>query len=296
MSPTLLAALGPLAPLVVDGIRDIGVAGDGRVWRRTTGGFERTELTLTPRETRHIGVGLIELGGGRVDDAKPLGDSAIAGEVRAHLALPPIARVGPLLSLRFPRANPITERDIRQIGRWSWSDLRYESVLVVGATGSGKTSVAEMLLAHVPPTERIVVIEDIPEMTLRHPHAIALATRAPNTDGAGAVTMGSLVRESLRMSPDRLVIGEVRGREIVELLLALTAGHRGLATVHAQTLDDVPGRLCALGMVAGIDHSTVLRLASLAFTRVILCRREIDGFTADLAVVRPGSATFELDR
>ena len=151
------------------------------------------------------------------------------------------------------------------------------SVLVAGATGSGKTTVTEILVERVPSHERIVVIEDIPELSVRHPHAVSMTTRPPNAERAGHVTMGELVREAMRMSPDRIVVGEVRGSEIIDLLLALTAGHRGFSTIHARSLDDIPERLMALGMIAGVSPSTVARLAAVAFSHVVLCERTPSG-------------------
>ena len=277
MNPTLHAALGVLSSLVDSDVTDLCVGGDGTVWTRRAGGFEPAASRLEPREARRIGVGLVELTGGRVDDAKPTGDAALAGNIRAHVVLPPIARGSTIISLRFPRTVPLTENNFEVEPPDLWDVLAGASVLVAGATGSGKTTVTEILLTRIPTHERIVVIEDIPELSVRHPHAVSLTTRSPNAERAGEVTMGELVREALRMSPDRIVVGEVRGTEIVDLLLALTAGHRGFSTIHARTLDDVPERLMALGMIAGVSPSTVARLAAVAFSHVVLCERTPNG-------------------
>lgn len=276
VSPTLHAALGALGGVVDSDVRDLCVDGNGVVWVRRTGGFDDSGIRLEPREARRIGVGLVELTGGRVDDAKPTGDSALAGDIRAHVVLPPISRGSALISLRFPRAVPLRESDFVVEDEDLWDSLGGRSVLVAGATGSGKTTVTELLLARVPPNERVVVIEDIPELSVRHPHAVSMTTRPPNAEGAGRVTMSELVREALRMSPDRIVVGEVRGAEIIDLLLALTSGHRGLSTIHARSLNEVPDRLIALGMMAGVDPTTVARLVAVAFSHVLLCER-IDG-------------------
>jgi len=277
MSPTLNAFLGPLASAVDDDVRDVCVTGDGRVWRREGRGFVATDIIVDPREARRIGVGLVETAGGRVDDARPFGDAALAGEVRIHVALPPIARDGAALTLRFPRQNPVTVGDYAVDDDWDWRELVDQSILITGATGSGKTTLIEFLMSHAPTSERIVVIEDIPEISPRHPHAVFLCTRAANAEGAGHVSMSTLVRESLRMSPDRIVLGEVRGVEIVDLLVALTAGHLGLSSLHARSLRDVPERLTALGMVAGLAPETVARLAAVAFDRIIHCERTASG-------------------
>ena len=266
------------------------------MWRSAGRGFVATDIIVDPREARRIGAGLVETAGGRVDDARPLGDAALAGEVRIHVALPPIARDGAILTLRFPRHNPVTAEDYAVDDDWDWGELVNQSILITGATGSGKTTLIEFLMARAPTSERIVVIEDIPEISPRHPHAVFLCTRAANAEGAGHVTMSALVRESLRMSPDRIVLGEVRGAEIVDLLVALTAGHLGLSSLHARSLGDVPERLTALGMVAGLAPETVARLAAVAFDRVIHCERTTNGSRLSSGVFRRVGDRLEVAR
>lgn len=296
MSPTLSTALGPLASAVDDDVRDLCVTGDGRVWRSDGHGFSATDITVDPREARRIGVGLVDTAGGRVDDARPLGDAALAGQVRVHVALPPVARDGAIVTLRFPRHIPVTVEDYLVDSDWNWGDLVNQSILITGATGSGKTTLLELLMAQIPLAERIVVIEDIPEISQRHPHAVFLCTRAANAEGAGQITLSALVRESLRMSPHRIVLGEVRGAEIVDLLVALTAGHPGLSSLHARTLSEVPERLIALGMIAGLDPDTVARLATVAFDRVIHCERTTTGIHLSSGVLRRAGDVLEVAR
>lgn len=286
MSPTLSSVLGPLASIVDDDVRDLCVTGDGRVWRSNGRGFVETDVIIDPREARRIGVGLVETAGGRVDDARPLGDAALAGQVRVHVVLPPVARDGALVTLRFPRHNPVTTADYVVDSNWDWGELVNQSILITGATGSGKTTLIELLISRIPNSERILVIEDLSEISSRHPHAAFLSTRAANAEGAGQVTMGALVRESLRMSPDRIVLGEVRGAEIIDLLVALTAGHSGLSSLHARTLDEVPERLTALGMIAGRDPATIARLATVAFDRIIHCERTESGIRLSSGILR----------
>jgi len=296
MSPALNAALGPLAYVVDDDVRDLCVTGDGRVWRSDGRGFVETDITVDPREARRIGVGLVETAGGRVDDARPLGDAALAGQVRVHVVLPPVARGGPVVTLRFPRHNPVTTDDYLVDSEWDWEGLVNQSILITGATGSGKTTLLELLMSRIPASERILVIEDIPEITPRHSHAVFLCTRAANAEGAGQVTMGALVRESLRMSPNRIALGEVRGAEIIDLLLALTAGHPGLSSLHARTLGEVPERLTALGMIAGRDPVTIARLATVAFDRIIHCERTESGIRLSSGVLRRVGDVLEVSR
>ena len=296
MSPALTAALGPLASVLDDTVRDVCIAGDGRVWRGDGRRFSPTNLILDAREARRVGVGLVENAGGRIDDARPLGDAALAGELRIHVALPPVARDGALVTLRLPRHKPISVEDYRVDDDWNWDSLIDQSILITGATGSGKTTLLQYLLDRVPASERIVVIEDIPEVSLRHSHAVFLCTRAANAEGAGHIPMNALVRESLRMSPHRVVLGEVRGAEIVELFLTLTAGHRGLSSLHARSLDDVPERLIALGMVAGLTPETIARLAVVAFDRVIHCERTDSGIRLSSGVLRRVGDILEVSR
>ena len=296
MSPTLSSALGPLASAVDGDVRDLCVTGDGRVWRSDGRGFVTTDIIVDPREARRIGVGLVETAGGRVDDARPLGDAALAGQVRVHVVLPPVARDGAIVTLRFPRHIPVTTEDYLVDSEWDWEELVNQSILITGATGSGKTTLLELLMARIPTSERILVIEDIPEISARHPHAVSLCTRAANAEGAGHVTMSALVRESLRMSPDRIVLGEVRGAEVIDLLLALTAGHPGLSSLHARTLGEVPERLTALGMIAGCDPVTIARLSTVAFDRIIHCERTELGIRLSSGLLRRVGDVLEVSR
>ncbi len=201
-----------------------------------------------------------------MDDAQPWTDGILAGGIRLHAILPPIATSGCHLSLRLPRVNPVGVTGLRALGaiddllaaalramvqaRWSF--------LVTGGTGSGKTTVLAGLLGECPAEERIVVVEDVAELAPAHPHVVSLQCRPPNVEGVGALTMTDLVRQALRMRPDRLVVGEVRGAEIRELLLALNTGHEGGAsTIHANGAAELPARCEALGSLAGMPRDSV---------------------------------------
>lgn len=288
--------LGPLAALVTATTRDICIDGRGLAWVDNGKGFESSDIVLSPRDVRHIGVDLIERGGGRVDDARPVGDAALPGRMRAHLALPPIARDGPLLSIRFPSARTLdlTDFDIDTESRREL--LSGNSVLVAGITGSGKTTVVSALAGSRPATERIVIIEDITELDPRHGHVASLTTRAANPDGGGEVTLGQLVVEALRMRPDMLIVGEIRGPEIRDFLLALTAGHRGLATVHASSLEAVPARMTTLALLAGIPHAAVATLIAQAVDVVALCERTDEGFRVTTARLVDDDGALRIDR
>jgi pilus assembly protein CpaF len=153
-----------------------------------------------------------------------------------------------------------------------------ENVLVTGATGTGKTTLLAAMLAHTPHNERIVTIEDVAELRIAHPHHVSLEARQPNLEGAGAIGLARLVRESLRMRPDRIVVGECRGEEVRELLTALNTGHDGGAgTLHASSLDDVPARMEALGALAGMDDHAVARQTTSAIGYVLHLERSIRG-------------------
>jgi pilus assembly protein CpaF len=160
--------------------------------------------------------------------------------------------------------------------------------LVTGGTGSGKTTLLSALLGEVPPGERMVLCEDAPELTPTHPHVVRLLTRPPNVEGAGQVTLRDLVRQALRMRPDRLVVGEVRGAEVTDLLAALNTGHDGgCGTLHANRPAEVPARLEALGVAAGLDRRAVHSQAAAALAVVVHLRRTATGRqVSEVGVVR----------
>ena len=271
-------ALGPLATVASDdSVTDIFVVADGRVWAdRGSGAIPVTGLQLSADQATELARSLIEAGGRHLDEASPVVDVRLGEGIRVHAALPPIARGGALISVRFGRAarRGLDELDIE----WS-NDLRARllravderhTLLVTGATGSGKTTLMAALLAFASPRDRIVVIEDVSELHIDHPHVAQLECRQPNLEGAGEVTMESLVRESLRMRPTRLVVGECRGAELRDLLAALTTGHRGGAsTLHAHSLGEVPARLDSLAALAGLSSVQLIRQARSAFDLII---------------------------
>ncbi len=165
---------------------------------------------------------------------------------------------------------------------------RRENLLVTGAAGAGKTTLLAALLGCAAPTERIVTIEDVAELRIEHPHHVRLEARQPNLEGAGGIGLARLVREALRMRPDRLVVGECRGEEVRELLSALNTGHDGGAgTLHANGLHEVPARLEALGALAGLDDHALARQAASAFDLVLHVERAPDGARRLAAIGRP---------
>lgn len=277
-----------LASLVSEvGVSDVFVNPDGSVWCDRGGGVEVAEgIRIPPGEARDLAVRLIALGGRHVDEATPCVDVRLGAGVRVHVVLPPVATGGPAISIRVQRERPISfdelvadsffsavpaER-VRELVR------RRANLLITGAGGSGKTTLLGALLATAPDGERIVVLEDVAELQIAHPHVVALEARQANLDGAGALGLDRLVREALRMRPDRLVVGECRGAEVRELLAALNTGHDGGAgTLHANSLADVPARLEALGVLAGLPPDALARQAVSAFDAVLHVERTVSG-------------------
>jgi pilus assembly protein CpaF len=165
---------------------------------------------------------------------------------------------------------------------------RHIAILVSGGTGSGKTTLLAALLSEVDPRERLVIVEDSSELRPRHPHVVSLEARPPNVEGAGEISLQQLVRQALRMRPDRLVVGEVRGREVVDMLAAMNTGHEGgCATLHANTARDVPARLEALGVAAGMPRDAVHAQVLSAVDAVLHVRRSVDGarWLSEIAVI-----------
>jgi pilus assembly protein CpaF len=202
-----------------------------------------------------------------------------------HAVLPPVSSNGTLISERVPRAAGFPLAALARAGmldatqeatlRGSVAERR--NVLVTGAGGTGKTTLLGAMLAAAPVRERIVLIEDVAELTIDHPHVVALEARQANLEGSGRLGLDALLREALRMRPDRIVVGECRGAELRELLAALNTGHDGGAgTLHANSLDDVPARLESLGSIAGMSADAVARQTVSAFDLVVHLER-VDG-------------------
>jgi pilus assembly protein CpaF len=274
-----LVGAGPLTPLLADpAVTDVLVNGTA-VWVDRGAGLQRSAVTFTgPEEVRRLAQRLAAACGRRLDDGAPYADARLADGTRLHAVLPPVGTGGPYLSLRTFRQRPFSLDDLARQGTVAAAVVPLLSALVsarlayliTGGTGSGKTALLGTLLSLVPPDERIVVVEDATELRPLHPHVVGLQARTANVEGAGAVTMRDLVRQALRMRPDRLVVGECRGAEIVDLLGALNTGHEGGAgTLHANAPSDVPARLEALGLLGGLPRAA-LHAQVLAALQVVL--------------------------
>lgn len=279
-----LPEFGVLAGFAADpSVTDIFVNNAGEVWIDRGDGLEgRPSSGLDEAEVRELAVRLVALGGRHVDEATPCVDVRLREGIRVHAVLPPVSPRGTLLSIRLPRQHPFSIDDLRGAGFFDLVPAEpilelvhaRANILVTGAGGSGKTTFLAALLAAAPPNERIVAIEDVAELQVAHPHFVSLEARQPNLEGAGEVGLARLVREALRMRPDRLVLGECRGAEVRELFAALNTGHDGGAgTLHANSLADVPARLEALGALAGLGVSAVARQTVSAIGAVLHLER-----------------------
>jgi len=281
-------ALAFLRPFLDDPtVTDLFVNGDeGLFVDRGDGVVAVPSWRADESDVRRLAVRLVALGGRHLDDASPCVDVRLDRGIRVHAVLFPVATRGTAISIRVPRWDAPDLRRLEETGMFSArARERFEglvddraNVLITGATGAGKTTLLSALLARVPHRERLVTIEEVAELRPAHPHHVALEARQPNLEGAGGIGLARLVREALRMRPDRLVLGECRGEELRELLLALNTGHDGGAgTLHARSLSDVPSRLEALGALAGMDAATTARQAQSAVNAVIHVERTSAG-------------------
>lgn len=281
-----ITGAGPLEPLLaLPGISDVVVNAPDSVWLDRGTGLERTAIRFPDdAAVRRLAQRLAAVAGRRLDDAMPFVDATLPDGTRLHAVLPPLCAYT-TLSLRVLGRERLSMTDLVARGTFPSEIAELLAAVVAarlafvisGGTGAGKTTLLGSLLALVPPNERVLVIEDAPEIELTG-HAVRLLTRASNVEGAGAVGLRELVRQSLRMRPDRLVVGEFRGAEMVELLVALNTGHEGgAATLHANSAADVPARLCALGGLAGLPGSAVTSLVAPALDVVVHLRRERGG-------------------
>ncbi|MEW1948785.1 TadA family conjugal transfer-associated ATPase [Pseudarthrobacter sp902506025] len=275
-----LNGLGPLQELTRDpAVTDIFVNAPDSVWVDRGRGIERVPVVFDGEaQLRALACRLVAAGGRRLDDGSPCVDVRLAGGYRVHAVLPPVSTSGTLLSVRIRRERVFSMAELRAGGMFGQRVQtvleriveRKLSFLVSGATGSGKTTLLSTLLGLCSAKERLVLIEDAAELNPVHPHVVALESRHGNLEGGGAVDLGELVRQALRMRPDRLVVGECRGAEVRELLTAMNTGHSGGGgTIHANTAAALPARLNALGALAGLGPEAVRLQAASALDVVI---------------------------
>jgi pilus assembly protein CpaF len=279
---------GPLEPLLrLPGVTDVLVNGPDQVFVDRGSGLEPADVAFPDdAAVRRLAQRLAAGAGRRLDDAVPFADLRLPDGTRFHAVLAPMARPGTVISLRVPARRAFTLDELAGAGGISASGaaLLREIVrarvafLVSGGTGSGKTTLLAALLGLVEPRERLVLVEDASELRPDHPHVVGLEARPANIEGAGAVEVRTLVRQALRMRPDRLVVGEVRGGEVVDLLAALNTGHEGgCGTLHANSALDVPARVEALALAAGLDRDAAHSQLASGIDVVLHLRRERDG-------------------
>ncbi|NLE80244.1 MAG: TadA family conjugal transfer-associated ATPase [Rhodococcus sp.] len=291
---TELTGAGPLEVLLSDpAVSDVLVTSPEEVWVDRGSGLERTTVGFPDEAAvRRLAQRLALSAGRRLDDAQPWVDGRLreVGNgtfgVRLHAVLPPVAPAGTCVSLRVLRPATQGLESLSARGAFG-SEIRELLVqivdsrlafLVVGGTGAGKTTLLAALLGAVDSVERIVCVEDAAELAPRHPHVVRLVARAPNVEGVGEVTVRDLVRQALRMRPDRIVVGEVRGPEVIDLLTALNTGHDGGAgTVHANAPDEVPARLEALAALGGMDRSALHSQLAAAVQVILHVERDRSG-------------------
>lgn len=252
-----VSGLGPLEGLLADPqVSDILVNGPGPVWIERSGTLERTTLELDRASIELIIERVLAPLGRRVDPLTPVADGRLADGSRVHVIVPPLAVDGPCLTIRRFGTRPVVLEEIAEgpvADLLRWAVRARCNIVVVGATGSGKTTLLNALAASIPADERVVTVEDAAELRLPSDHVIRLETRPASAEGTPAVTSRELVRNALRMRPDRLVIGEVRGGEALDLIQAMNTGHNGsLSTLHANGCADALHRLETLVLLAGV--------------------------------------------
>ncbi|KAF0964124.1 MULTISPECIES: TadA family conjugal transfer-associated ATPase [unclassified Rhodococcus (in: high G+C Gram-positive bacteria)] len=291
---TELTGAGPLESLLTEpGVADVLVTAPDRVWVDRGRGLERAAVRFTDEAAvRRLAQRLALSAGRRLDDAQPWVDGRLRDVgngsfgVRLHAVLAPVAQGGTCLSLRVLR--PATQGLGALVAGGAVTAAAHDllvkivrarlAFLVTGGTGAGKTTLLAALLGAVDPAERIVCVEDAAELAPTHPHVVRLVARAPNVEGVGEVTVRDLVRQSLRMRPDRIVVGEVRGAEVVDLLTALNTGHDGGAgTVHANSPEEVPARLEALAALGGMDRAALHSQLAAAVQVILHVHRSSSG-------------------
>jgi pilus assembly protein CpaF len=308
----LAVGLGPLQPLLSDpAVEEVMVSGTSRVWVERAGRLERTTAAFrSDAALREAIERILAPLGRRVDESEPLCDARLPDGSRVNVVVPPLALDGPALTIRRFRPRGFTPEDlvaagtlpVPLLGLLAAAVRARCTLLICGGTGSGKTTTLDALSSFIDPGERIVTIEDAAELRLHQPHVIRLEARPPNLEGRGEVTIRRLVRNALRMRPDRIVVGEVRGGEALDMLTALSTGHDGsLTTVHAGSPAEALRRVETLALMAGLGlpHAAVREQVADAFDLVVCQARAGDGrrrvvAVAEVVRMAAGAAAREL--
>ncbi|MCW3063654.1 MAG: type secretion system protein [Solirubrobacterales bacterium] len=289
--------LGPLEPLLRDpAVDEVMVNGPEAVWVERLGRLERADVSFASEaELRHAIERIVAPLGRRVDEASPLVDARLPDGSRVNVVVPPLALDGPVLTIRRFRQRGMTPEDLVEAGTLTPALRDFLercvvarlNVLISGGTGSGKTTTLNALSRFIPAGERIVTIEDAAELRLQQPHVVRLEARPANLEGRGEVTIRRLVLGALRMRPDRIVVGEVRGGEALDMLLAMSSGHEGsLSTIHAGAPEEAVRRVETLALMADVElpHAAVRERVAEALDLVVHQERSRDGVRRVLAV------------
>ena len=282
--------LGPLEELLTDpAVEEVMVNGPNQVYVERGGRIEPAGIRFADEEElRNAIERILAPLGRRIDELSPMVDARLADGSRVNVVIPPLAIDGPTLSIRRFGAHRPGPRELLELGTMSASQYELlesavggrRSILVSGGTGSGKTTLLNSLSSFVPANERVVTIEDAAELRLQQPHVVRLESRPAGVEGRGEVTIRDLLRNALRMRPDRIVIGEVRGPEALDLLTALNTGHDGaLSTVHASSPVDALSRLETLALMAGLGlpHDAIAEQVRRGVDLVVHMERLPDG-------------------
>ncbi|ALP49078.1 TadA family conjugal transfer-associated ATPase [Corynebacterium glutamicum] len=302
--------VGPLESLLaLPGVTDVLVNAHDSVWIDRGQGVEKVDMDLGSEEAvRRLATRLALTCGRRLDDAQPFADGRITRDdgsvLRIHAVLAPLAESGTCISVRVLRQARLSLDDLINSGTVP-EDIapalrniinQRRSFLVVGGTGTGKTTLLSAMLTEVPADQRIICIEDTAELHPGHPSTINLVSRQANVEGAGAVSMADLLKQSLRMRPDRIVVGEIRGAEVVDLLAAMNIGHDGGAgTIHANSISEVPARMEALAATGGLDRMALHSQLAAAVDIVLVMKHTPFGRRlAQLGVLRGNPVTTQV--
>jgi len=275
-----IQGLGPLSDLITKpGVTDVLINGHDEVWFDRGDGLERADISWpSEQDLREFAVRLVNQMHRRLDETQPFADVRLKNGVRMHAIIPPLTQSGTCISLRLPQQDALSLDQLVAKSMLSVSaseiltDIIHAGVsfLICGGTGTGKTTLLGALLMQISKQQRIVVVEDLFELTVHHPHVLNLQARQSNVDGVGTVSMRHLVRQALRMRPDRLIVGEVRGVEVIDFFTAMNTGHKGgCATIHANSARDVPARVETLGLLAGLPLSAIHNLFQCAISVIL---------------------------
>ena len=290
-----ITGLGPLQPLLADpAVSEVMVNGPGPVFIERSGRLEATDIRLDDAEVQRLVERVIAPSGRRVDRSSPWVDARLADGSRVNVVVPPIAIDGPCVTIRRFGERRFTLADLAApevavlLGHMVADRA---NIIVSGATGSGKTTLLAALTSAVDPTERLITVEDAAELALATPHVVRLEARPPNCEGVGEVTVRDLVRNALRMRPDRIVVGEVRGAEAFDMLQALNTGHDGsLSTCHANSATDALRRLSTMVLLAspGLSPGVAEALVAGSVDLVVhMTRQGASRLVSDVVEVRP---------